>query len=185
MSEPRVPTSTLVTGGIALLLAVALAAVLLQPDPPAESIPTGPPTEPARPGDLNPIAAKVLAEGGPRTPKSDLAGGPRRATARVALGSEPWTCLEAALAHAARLSEGDPAGCEEGRSEATVTVVRQPRPSEGGVDETPTWECRATLSATLDLRSVRATAGPVPAGEACEPVIEAARAPFRTALGLD
>lgn len=100
-----IPRSTLVTGAIALVSTSALIVVLLkqQATPPINPLKypvakeEAPPYTPAQPGALNPIAAKVLAEGGPRTPTVTTVGGLRRGVVRFRLAMDGTENLEVCL----------------------------------------------------------------------------------------
>ena len=115
-----IPRSTLVTGAIALFSTSALVYVLLKPPAPPPLNPLKypvakdadePPYTLAQPGALNPIAAKVLAEGGPRTPTvGEASNGPRRGVARFRLALDTAENLDACLQQVwakAVLLEGD------------------------------------------------------------------------------
>ena len=189
---PRIPLSTWVVGAVALALGAALVYVLTRPQPaaPPPAAPEYIPTEPARPGDTNPIAAKVLADGGPRAPSVTTAGGIARGVAPLAFAWDPaaadsaWACVEAAAGHAATFSSTDAppcAGSGPARFEGTVVVTRKPAAIGKGVQHDAPNECRATLtSATPNLR---VTIGPVAAaGESCAPIVPEIRAALLESL---
>jgi hypothetical protein len=187
----RIPLSTWVVGAVALGLGAALVYVLTRPPPvgppgPARSTAEYIPMEPARPGDTNPIAAKVLAEGGPRTPSVATAGGLARGVAPLSFAWDPtaadaaWSCVEVAARHAAAFSTTDAPNCAgngPARFEGSVVVTRQPAPTTKGVHRDAPNACRATL--TSSTPNLRLSVGPIPAaGEDCAPIV----AELRTAL---
>ncbi|MES2643966.1 MAG: hypothetical protein V4850_31040 [Myxococcota bacterium] len=148
------------------------------PPAPAELVPT----EPHTPGGPNAIAAKALAEGGPRAPTvGSSAGAPRRSVTNFrtafdasAPGTE-WDCVAAAGAHAAgRLDAG---GTEDGGADPTVAAACSgggPDTLEGFVrvatmPQAGTSACEVTVSYTVtrgatkspgkDLRGARVPGG--------------------------
>lgn len=166
-----IPRSTLVTGAIALFSTSALIYVLLYPtappinplhDPVAEEVV---PITPAQPGQLNPIAAKVLAEGGPRTPNTTTSSsGPRRGSSRFRLAMDQshhlGTCLQDALTQA-RLLAGEFSGevltCQGSGPlllEAQLVLATTPVPVPGDPKARPTQaRCSARISGTLSSES--------------------------------
>ena len=180
--QSSIPRSTLLVGLVALALGISLVAVLLRPAPtpaPAAAIGDGSLPEPARPGDLNPIAKRVLDAGGPRTPTSSSADGSARAVARFSFAwdgspASAWSCVEAATQHAASFTAGDPppcAGVGERKVDGFVVVTRQ----RSGAAEKSTSSCRALLDVTIDGKRVRVGTEAVPG---CGGLLDAAKAEF-------
>ena len=184
---------------MAVARAVALAVVLARPAPSAPTpaaVAPAPyvPTPPARPGDVNPIAAKVLAEGGPRTPAASAGGtgGLARGVGRFAFAYDAaapataWTCLEPAARHAAQLTDAETpacAGAGADRIEGNVVVTRQVAGDGKGVDATPGQTCRATLTGRAGDKPLRVMAGPIPARDGdCADVVTALRTQIESAL---
>ncbi len=176
-----IPRSTLVTGAIALVSTSALIVVLLkqQATPPINPLKypvakeEAPPYTPAQPGALNPIAAKVLAEGGPRTPTVTTARDLRRGVVRFLLAMDGTenvgACVQQAWEKAALFKgeatedvltcQGAGARSLEGMLVLTVVPV-------GRKDETTHASCRVRLTATLS-----GGATPVPVAIAPDPVV--------------
>ncbi|MDP2310903.1 MAG: hypothetical protein Q8P18_33095 [Pseudomonadota bacterium] len=133
---------TVVLGIIAVVSTVTAVTLALRPGSPAPGpgvagpVGGGPdqsgaiPEEPRAPGGPNAIAAKAMANGGPRTPTSaPTAGGPRRSVVsfKVALDASgldavtsgrAWECVAAAGAHAVGLL--DAGGTTDGLSDPAV-----------------------------------------------------------------
>ena len=120
-----------------------------------------PPYTLAQPGALNPIAAKVLAEGGPRTPTtSATTGGMRRGVVRFRLAMDGTENLGACLSEAwakAELLNGEASGelltCQGtgARSlEAQLVLSVKPVGAFGQLKEAPkNGSCTARLTGTL------------------------------------
>jgi hypothetical protein len=183
---------TLALGLVAVVSTVTAITLALRPDgseadarlpappAPAELVPT----EPQTPGGPNAIAAKALAEGGPRAPTvGSSAGAPRLSVTNFRMAfdaSAPgtaWDCVAAAGAHATgRLDAGgtgdgvaDPtvaAACAGGGPDTLEGFVRVATMPQAG---TVTSACEATISYTVtrgatkspgkDLRGARVPGG--------------------------
>ena len=168
---------TLALGAVVLVSTVTAVTLAVRPTAqvpglPVETIgrpsdPGGPvPTEPRPPGGVNAIAARAIADGGPRTPTvPPSAGAPRRSVTRFRVafdagaGAPAWGCVAAAGAHATgHLDTGgtldglaDPAvaaacgGTGPDTLEGFVRVATVPvRSADGG-----SQACEATVSYTL------------------------------------
>ncbi len=165
-----IPRSTLITGALALFSTSALVYVLLKPPTPPPVNPLkspvakdedAPPYTLAQPGALNPIAAKVLAEGGPRTPSTTAsAGGLRRGVVRFRLAMDGTEnlgpCLQQAWAKAALLSgesSGEVLTCQGSGSrslDAQLVLAVAPLGTFGALKEAPkNGSCTARLTGTL------------------------------------
>src|SRR5688572_18512192 len=111
---------TLALGAIALVSTVTAVTLALRPAAPAPGGLTLPaprpadpddavPDEPREPGGVNAIAARAIADGGPRTPTiAPPTGGPRRSVTRFRMsldasaGAPVWGCVSEAGALAIR-----------------------------------------------------------------------------------
>jgi hypothetical protein len=190
-----IPRSTLIMGAIALFSSSALLYVLLRPpEKPEEEAPY----VLAKPGQTNPIAAKVLAEGGPRTPTisaSPLA--PRRGVSRIALSfdSDVAPCLSEAILSASKnlgLPETqDPAilaacnGSGSRRLEGMIVLSAAPLGTRGAPQSAPTQAtCTGTFRGTLqqngNTHPVSVSVGPL-SGDLEKPC-EALLAPLQSKI---
>lgn len=195
-----IPRSTLVVGLIALLSSSAVVYLLLHPrkieEPPPEYTP-------AKPGALNPIAAKVLAEGGPRTPNAPGSTlGPRRGAGHLVLSLDAGvpgaadSCLSAIFDHARQQigqtpSEPTPCtGSGPDQLEGQLVLAVLPAAAPRGVTENPTQAvCTATFRGSLSRagqapKSLTFSVGPNTGdpSTACDPLQSQLAAAFASSV---
>ena len=174
VSRMSTPRSTLFFAAIALISTSAAVYLALRPPAAPEEEEEYPH---ARPGETNPIAARVLAEGGPRTPTVNSMTGPRRGVARFAVSFDGSAapCITAAaasaIAHLGAPDAVDPAiaaacaGAGPDRLEGMIVMATMPIAKPGAPKEPPVQAtCTATLRATWThagaTRPITASVGP-------------------------
>ena len=155
-----IPRSTLFVGALALLASGAAVYLYLNPRVVTVPAPEETPVLQAKPGDMNPIAAKALAEGGPKTPTVTTSGGPKRGNSGILLAfsknDDPTPCLnqafEAALANLNGEAMVPPILCEgagDQRLELSLNLSVMPLPGASPKDPPTQARCTATLRGTL------------------------------------
>jgi len=150
-------------GAIALLSTSALLWVLLHPQnlpTPEEEIPY----TPAQPGSTNPIAQKVLQEGGPKTPTAPSAGGLKRGLVHLLMrGENTEICLQQAISAAhwdGSTGELDCGDAGEVLIDATLILSISPVGTPGKPGVTATERCMVRLMGSRQQAHLQFEAGP-------------------------